>query len=123
MKLDRNTNADGQGKYALIKLRVGQPMDASEIGPDVCCVPKAAIDFGDTPETEFFVIRYKDRFAARALHAYADAVKDYAKWVSHTAKDADRADVDVAVKELTEYADDIMREWLKANLIGTRIPD
>lgn len=123
MKLDRNTNADGRGKYALLRLREwphGHSVKCQEAFDTL--VDAGAIDFGDTPETEFFVIRYKDRFAARALHAYADAVKDFAKWVSHTAKNTGE-DLDVAVKELTEYAEDIMREWEKANLIGTRIPD
>ncbi len=55
MKLDRNINPDGRGKYALIKLR------------------ELYIDHGDTPDTEFFVIRLKDKYAEAALRAYADA--------------------------------------------------
>lgn len=34
-------------------------------------VPVASVDFGNTPDTEFFVIRLKDKHAATALAAYA----------------------------------------------------
>lgn len=70
MKLDRNTNPDGRGKYALIKLRE-TPLQTvlSSGGPFV--IEQAHVDFGDTPDTEFFVIRLKDKNAANALHAYS----------------------------------------------------
>lgn len=72
MKLDRNTNRDGKGKYALIKLR--EALVEMEGGPDYAIVsPQSAIDFGDTPETEFFVIRLKDAYAYEALRSYAAA--------------------------------------------------
>ncbi len=69
MKLDRNINADGRGKYALIKLRTSpiQP------GTGMATVDMKDVDFGDTPETDFFVIRLKDKYAAPALAAYAGA--------------------------------------------------
>lgn len=72
MRLDRNTNPDGRGKYALIKLRQDNILHHLKI-PNVVTVPvlAGAIDVGDTPETEFFVIRLKDKNAANALHAYA----------------------------------------------------
>jgi hypothetical protein len=78
MKLDRNTNPDGRGKYALIKLR-----GLSEIGyqrlaanpTDTVPVPNNLVDFGTTPDTEFFVIRLKDKNAANALMAYAVSCK------------------------------------------------
>ncbi len=59
MKLDRNVNADGRGKYALINWR------------------RSTIEFGNTDEDEFFVIKLKDRFAAPALKAYAESVEQY----------------------------------------------
>ena len=64
MKLDRNVNPDGKGKYALINLRTNQ------------------VQWGDGDQ--FFVIKYKDEFAAPALRAYADAVK--AKVADHYGK-------------------------------------
>lgn len=54
MKLDRNINPDGKGKYALINLRTNQ------------------VQWGG--DNQFFVIKYKDEFAAPALRAYAMAV-------------------------------------------------
>lgn len=55
MKLDRNTSPDGLGKYSLVINRTG------------------AVDKGDTPESEFFVLKLKDKYAAAALDAYAKA--------------------------------------------------
>lgn len=56
MKLDRNINADGKGKYALINLRTNK------------------IEWGDSEDDEFFVIKLKDKHAAAALRAYAGSV-------------------------------------------------
>ena len=74
MRLDRNITNPRRGKYALIKLRL------SDLTPDKCLpscdtvpVETNAIDFGDSQDTDFFVIRLKDRFAAPALEAYAMA--------------------------------------------------
>ena len=74
MKLDRNLNPDGRGKYALLKLR----RQAQPFSPDLQeCAQKlkdaGLLDFGGTPETDFFVIRLKDKYAAPALGAYAAA--------------------------------------------------
>jgi hypothetical protein len=72
MRLDRNANPDGKGKYALIKLREDDVRPRLKI-PNIVTVPveASAIDLGDTPDTEFFVIRLKDKNAANALMAYA----------------------------------------------------
>lgn len=72
MRLDRNTNPDGRGKYALIKLREDNVLHQLQV-PNMVTVPvlASAIDLGNTPETEFFVIRLKDKNAANALRAYA----------------------------------------------------
>lgn len=68
MKLDRNLNPSGMGKYALIKLRIDQPSAA--IGnPPRMTIAADAVDFGNTKETDFFVIRLKDKYAAPALAA------------------------------------------------------
>lgn len=78
MKLDRNTNPDGRGKYALIKLRENPiaGWGATVGGVSNCvAVRESAIDYGTTPETEFFVIRLKDKNAANALMAYAVSCK------------------------------------------------
>ena len=70
MRLDSEINADGTGKYALIKLREAPFTKSVEIGSRLySIVPNAAIDFGK--EDEFFVIRLKDIGAVSALMAYA----------------------------------------------------
>lgn len=88
MKLDRNITEPRRGKYALIKLRVAQPTGSGEISQ----VKTEAIDFGDSPEKDFFVIRLKDKYAAPALAAYAMAAyrddEEYAMEVLNLAKAA-----------------------------------
>lgn len=72
MKLDRTINNGRRGKYALIKLR---ETDISATGAHedrAITVKASAVDFGS--EKDFFVIRFRDKFAAAALHAYAEAV-------------------------------------------------
>jgi len=73
MKLDRNCTNPRRGKYALIKLRVCQPAD---IGHGVVNISKKAVDFGNTLDTDFFVLRLKDKYAEAALKAYAESCKD-----------------------------------------------
>jgi hypothetical protein len=82
MKLDRNIplgKQTGIGKYALIKMREygGKPPDAAThwvSKEPVFVVPKRLVDFG-CGESEFFVIRLKDKYAYPALLAYADAAE------------------------------------------------
>ena len=80
MKLDRNVNADGRGKYALLKLRravLYEPAETFRVTPVLKAIEllerEEILDWGAGPDEEFFVIRLKDRFAAAALNAYADA--------------------------------------------------
>jgi len=73
MKLDRNIHKDGLGKYALIKLRIDQPVSLQAL-PDHYRIAKDAVDFGrEGTGSDFFVIRLKDKYAAPALAAYAMA--------------------------------------------------
>ena len=79
MKLDRNINGDGHGKYGIVKNRalqcakdVHSPQGLMEIEYAVKVLEAAGvIEWGDTPETEFFVIRLRDRYATVALQSYA----------------------------------------------------
>lgn len=72
MRLDRNITSPRRGKYALIKLRVDDVTPRLKI-PNLVTVAVAveAIDLGDTHESDFFVIRLRDKYAANALHAYS----------------------------------------------------
>jgi hypothetical protein len=58
MKLDRNLNPDGKGKYELRNLRTGEIIT----------------DCGEGEEHEFFVIMLKDRHALPALASYAASI-------------------------------------------------
>lgn len=83
MKMDRNLNADGRGKYALVLMR-NMPADGSAlrgaVGDALETLKRAnMLDYGEAHgPNEFFLIRLKDRFAGDALRAYADAAKSYA---------------------------------------------
>ena len=115
VKLDRNSNADGRGKYALIKLREVpnlKKLHVEFLGKGVICVPPAHIDFGDTPETEFFVIRLKDKFAPAALRAYSEAVSEFAF----------KARNEKGVEGLLEYATEINRLYDKSIMLKPEIP-
>lgn len=77
MKLDRNITTPRRGKYALIKLRqsIITPalVESALAVAGSVSVRSDAIDFGNTAESDFFVIRLKDKYAESALRAYAAA--------------------------------------------------
>ncbi|HEV8293036.1 MAG TPA: hypothetical protein VGP94_13970 [Tepidisphaeraceae bacterium] len=85
MKLDRNINADGRGKYGLIRNRrlaeiltwdggEGEILDQRAVANAVALLERAGvIDWGDNPWTEFFVMRLRDKYAAHGLFGYAKA--------------------------------------------------
>lgn len=75
MKLDRNISEIKRGKYALIKLRSAVIQELVEDCSRVH-ISKSDIDYGDTDDSDFFVIRLKDKYAAPALAAYAMAAVD-----------------------------------------------
>lgn len=94
MKLDRNINPDGRGKYALVKLR---ELDPEKFTPEVfkavdMLIDNGIVDLGNTQETEFFVIRLRDKYAAAALDAYSMAAfsndPEWAAEVQNLAKKA-----------------------------------
>ena len=99
MRLDRNLSPTGKQKYALIKLR-DEEMAKSRGwgvideggGKKRLAIPQESIDYGSTPDTDFFVIRLKDKYAGPALAAYAAAAMDddpvYANDVMELAKKA-----------------------------------
>ncbi len=80
MKLDRDEY--GRNKYALIKRRKIEELQregklTSEMHAAAQLLYDAGvIDWGDTPETEFFAIRLKDTYAQQALRAYGLAAAD-----------------------------------------------
>ena len=122
MKLDRNTNKDGRGKYALINLRTNQVQWGNE-----------------GPGEQFFVMKYKDKFTGRALLAYSEEVKkesirlaelsiEYRKSMKKpdnmgmvTQKHVDNAARESA--ELKEFADQMFWEAQTAMKQGFKNPD
>lgn len=80
MKLDRNVNENGTGKYALLNLRSNK------------------IEWGaPCTEEEFFVIKLKDRYAQAALNAYVKDVIDCGddpEWAAEVQRLADRSSED-----------------------------
>ena len=94
MKLDRNTNSTGKGKYALINLRKigGDPRTPEDMTEAIKASPQS-IEFGfvGAPD-EFWLIKLKDKYAAAALTAYADAAQaddpEYAQQVREMVKRA-----------------------------------
>lgn len=103
MKLDRENHPGGRSKYALIKIRkldellevipaprISSPQ-AIEIQHALRVLEEAGIlDWCDTPETEAFVMRLKDKYAGPALYEYAQAASqddvEYARDVMSLAK-------------------------------------
>lgn len=87
MKLDRNINGSGVGKYALIKTRRlaqirswnggdGEIADQQAVEDAIALLDRAGIiDWGTTPESEFFVMRLRDKYASGALAQYASAAR------------------------------------------------
>jgi hypothetical protein len=83
MKLDRNINSDGRGKYALLLLRKLDEFEGpgafAGIDPTILAAIATLegfglIDWGLTgTDREFFLIRLKDKYAAKALASYAAA--------------------------------------------------
>jgi hypothetical protein len=103
MKLDRNTNRDGRGKYAVIDLRrlreaCGRPNALEQWTPEVAQALKTlseagALEWGPVGgENEFFLMKLKDEYAKPALEAYANAASredaEYAEAVQELANRA-----------------------------------
>jgi len=104
MKLDRNINPDGQGKYALLLLRKvrAQVQRAGGLPADIENAWKTFNNHGFIDHgwadlgNEFFVIRLKDKYAAPALAAYAGAaMKDDPEWAREVLNLANKAAVHV----------------------------
>lgn len=85
MKLDRDLNKDGCGKYAIINLRklndlCGHASPFQRWTPEVAQAIKTleetgALEWGRTgAPDEFFLIKLKDKYAKHALEQYAAAV-------------------------------------------------
>jgi hypothetical protein len=75
MLLDRNISTDGKGKYALIKLREipGTPRTPEELAAAILAHPECVDWGGKGSDSEFFLLRLKDKWSPAALRAYHEA--------------------------------------------------
>lgn len=121
MKLIRNTTEDGSCKYALIRMEAlteGERLQVTDNAgkPDWLSVDGRAVLLGnESPSDQFFVLKYKDKFTAAALWAYAMAVRSEAQLVEGSEHEKCRS--------LIEYAEQIEAESEKAREQGVKIPD
>lgn len=80
MKLDRNNSPDGKGKYALIKLRnfPSEKWAQDEIKLALkLLATHGMLDYGDLgTDSEFMVMRLKDKYALKGLQGYYKAVTE-----------------------------------------------
>lgn len=125
MKLDRNINGDGKGKYALIRLR---PLYAEQADADsesvrsptagdrarkvwaaIRTLERAGIlDWGVVGQPdEFFVIKLRDKYAAAAIKAYADAAMDDSARETLPDRAKDKAQWALQVQAMSERAGDL----------------
>lgn len=118
MKLDRNINKDGRGKYALVNIREldGFAADSKVREAFEILRKHGVVTLGnESPGDQFFVMKYKDVFTAPALFAYARAIRDHLL-------ENDGLN-NVARGSLQEFLMEIMEEAKRASLLGTKIPD
>lgn len=126
MKLDRNTNRGGRGKYALVNMRKMIPLIIKEeqhervpleeletIKAFDLLVERGIITLGnETPGDQFFVMKYKDKFTHHALWSYANAVHLEAARSPMPQRDS-----------LLEFAGEMIKQADAARALGHRIPD
>jgi hypothetical protein len=118
MKLDRNVNENGLGKYALVEMRKLSAAEKVQFNrktediEDEVSVPRRALNLGDPDQ--FFVLKYKDRFTLAAMEAYAEAVRSYA---SHEQMS------DEEMKDLLEYYRELQDQIRMIRSYPPQIPD
>jgi hypothetical protein len=107
MKLDRNINGDGKGKYALVRLRdIDAGSEAAALLQRLHAL--GHLDWGcvNDPD-EFFVVKLRDRFAPGAIKGYADAVMDASQKETDPAKSKDLAQWAIQVIGMNQRAGDL----------------
>lgn len=113
MKLIRNQTEDGTCKYALVLLSKMQPAERDSI-IHAAKIPANNILIGnESPDSQFFVMKYKDKFTASGLRGYLWAVE----------KELEKMPASPERTNLEEYAVEIAGEIEKAESVGCKIPD
>ena len=122
MRLDRNINKDGSGKYALLKLRDVHVSSDGDVHNAIKLLgERGMIHWGtESLGDQFFVMKYKDVFTAPALRAYHDAVlRKVADLALHSAQSWN----DPQALSLREYESDLAAELTIAQKVDKRLPD
>lgn len=86
---------------------------------DVNCgivLPTKAISLGTGEDTQFFVLKYSDKFVDAAMFAYMEAVDDEARELHRQGKEDEAA-------ELEAYSLAINNECIIAGATKQKIPD
>lgn len=131
MKLDRNINPDGAGKYALLHIRkLKQYGHEAEIIHAINLLTEyGLLQVGnESPGDQFFVMKYKDKFTAPALFAYSRAAMDESQALALSLLDPpkegeNREETINTCRSLQKYSTEIHTEALSAQRLGNRIPD
>jgi hypothetical protein len=138
MRLIRETSPDGKCKYAIVRLDKLRSMEAQDA--DYTQGMKSHLDalhqnglleYGE-PGTaeECFVIKLKDRFAARAISAYLVSVDDQLDTIINAIicmrrlgmTEEELAPIKIKEMALVEYRADLYQLHLRACGAETRIP-
>lgn len=120
MKLDRNTNPDGEGKYALINLRVLREK------PEFRALVEELAENGlvtwgnESPGDQFFVMKYRDQFAVSGLTGYRRAIENTLAVMSEAEPTEEQ---EAKLDELREFAAQIRHEEILALKAGVKSPD
>ncbi len=108
MKLDRNVNANAKGKYALVRLRNIEP-ESEAFGLLKRLEELGHLDWGIVGQPdEFFVIKLRDKYSAKAIAAYSDAVM----------ADANRPSDPGRFYELSQYAIQVQSMMGRAGILS-----
>lgn len=136
----------GIGKYALVQMRRIEALN-QEDQAEVRAAMKTLDDFGvlrygnESPGDQFFVLKYKDKFTAPALRAYAESAMQASSllWPMELIarrdspypedapitrdEDAQLRTDSAAARSLKIYAGEMFKEYQAALKVGNRIPD
>ena len=134
MKLDRNKNWNGRGKYALINLRAlsAQCPEKEKLLDEL---QKAGVlTYGnESPEAQFFVMKWGDKFTPGGLEGYLSAVNaeigqrrtNIASLEGVVGAEAEqlRQENQKGLDGLIEWAAQIDQQKVEASRVSSRIPD
>lgn len=107
MKLDRNINGDGKGKYALVRLR-GTEKESEAYDCLSTLDALGHLDWGIVgAKDEFFVVKLRDKYAPGALKGYADAVMRDSGAEPDSLRARDKAQWAIQIQEMGSRAGDL----------------